>query len=562
MRKAWLLSLTVFLLGASFYAAPSGGPTADTKTMLWYSGPQAWQGRTSTLSAAKGVFIDSLNGGRPPEGYTVEILPGTHTVTLRDSYEVLFHWQMLWFEASPGSHYQARRFTDHFGIVDEAAGEECGTVMGLVIDNMGLRIKNSNGDWEYLPDSTLPPLGHSGGEPFLRVPGNKPTPLFAQAGVISLARAAELFGYPGVGNPIRWSAELQFLIVDQTGSPMPGQHVHLTDQKDKTTGDLYSAPGFCLLWYQQKLYAVAPSKELTQIPLAAGASAASLTGPAEAIRNALAEKGVGRIDEARLFFEEAVHGELSFEIRGRDASGKSVIVRPDQPSAFGGTSAPRSAKALEAPPAPAGTKDAGPTASKESVYSSLTTVGIRDLVKKWGIAVPGTDLSVDEQRQAAAKEPEATPQSFEPQTIGGAAVIVETTMGLMWSVKIGKSLEFTEAKKWIKQLNDERYAGYSDWRLPTAEEGASLMTREPKNIYNFRFSSGKTEPMPRYSYPLFPPAMDTIWSGDRYQRDDSPVAPPADQDKREVWTVSFSNNWVMTSSPNNTCDVIAVRNIR
>jgi len=61
-------------------------------------------------------------------------------------------------------------------------------------------------------------------------------------------------------------------------------------------------------------------------------------------------------------------------------------------------------------------------------------------------------------------------------TINGDKVIIDRATNLMWH-QSGSSneMELSEAKEWISSLNSRGYAGYNDWKLPTLEEGASLL---------------------------------------------------------------------------------------
>jgi hypothetical protein len=73
--------------------------------------------------------------------------------------------------------------------------------------------------------------------------------------------------------------------------------------------------------------------------------------------------------------------------------------------------------------------------------------------------------------------------SFENDLIdNNDGTITDRATGLMWQ-KSGSSssLENREAKRYIKRLNKEQFAGYSDWRMPTVEELASLLERNKKN---------------------------------------------------------------------------------
>jgi hypothetical protein len=69
---------------------------------------------------------------------------------------------------------------------------------------------------------------------------------------------------------------------------------------------------------------------------------------------------------------------------------------------------------------------------------------------------------------------------FELQQDG--KVVFDGTTGLMWQ-QGGSSnyMKFADAHNYIRQLNSQRFAGYSDWRLPTLEEAMSLMEPEKKN---------------------------------------------------------------------------------
>ena len=71
---------------------------------------------------------------------------------------------------------------------------------------------------------------------------------------------------------------------------------------------------------------------------------------------------------------------------------------------------------------------------------------------------------------------------YQQQELKGEKVIVDLITGLMWQQSgFSNRMTYAEAEKYIRDLNQQRFAGYSDWRLPTLEEAMSLMEPKKKN---------------------------------------------------------------------------------
>lgn len=96
------------------------------------------------------------------------------------------------------------------------------------------------------------------------------------------------------------------------------------------------------------------------------------------------------------------------------------------------------------------------------------------------------------------------PNLFEKISPEGDPVVVDQATGLMWHQSGSKeALDFFSAQAWIDDLNLRNYAGFSDWRLPTAEEAASIIETEKRN--------GKL-----HIDPVFSDAQSVIWTGDTH----------------------------------------------
>lgn len=76
--------------------------------------------------------------------------------------------------------------------------------------------------------------------------------------------------------------------------------------------------------------------------------------------------------------------------------------------------------------------------------------------------------------------------SYERIKINGEVIILDITAGLMWQPIDSSRHTFQAAKERLEKMNLKSYAGFSDWRLPTTEEAASLLEKRknkfPLNI--------------------------------------------------------------------------------
>jgi hypothetical protein len=90
----------------------------------------------------------------------------------------------------------------------------------------------------------------------------------------------------------------------------------------------------------------------------------------------------------------------------------------------------------------------------------LTELDVKKMLKKYNFH--------DEQRN-----PGYFPNDFIANADG---TITDKATGLMWQESgSSSSTEYRDAYEYIERLNRERFAGYSDWRMPTLEELASLI---------------------------------------------------------------------------------------
>lgn len=94
--------------------------------------------------------------------------------------------------------------------------------------------------------------------------------------------------------------------------------------------------------------------------------------------------------------------------------------------------------------------------------------------------------------------------SFENEFVdNGDGTVLDRETGLMWQQAGSENdMNYAGANAYADQINEERFAGFSDWRLPTIEELASLLE-------NQRSSNGL------YIDPVFDHNQKWCWSSDK-----------------------------------------------
>ena len=84
----------------------------------------------------------------------------------------------------------------------------------------------------------------------------------------------------------------------------------------------------------------------------------------------------------------------------------------------------------------------------------------------------------------------------------GSGVVIDYSTDLIWQQSGSGWIEFSEAEEYVRGLNEQRFADYDDWRLPTLDEIWSLL--EPEKL------SGEL-----YIDPIFDTKQKWCWTSDK-----------------------------------------------
>ncbi len=145
-------------------------------------------------------------------------------------------------------------------------------------------------------------------------------------------------------------------------------------------------------------------------------------------------------------------------------------------------------------------KPASPSLRLRSSYRALKKNEVRSILKSRGF------FSKEYKWNKEYSNPNGRGilHHYERKSIAGDCIVMDHATGLMWHQSGSDgSLRYKKAQEWLDDLNRRGYAGYSDWRLPTLEEGASLLENSEKN--------GNL-----YIDPVFSSKQSWIWTGDFY----------------------------------------------
>ena len=100
------------------------------------------------------------------------------------------------------------------------------------------------------------------------------------------------------------------------------------------------------------------------------------------------------------------------------------------------------------------------------------------------------------------RNPSGTGISHAYEAQNGGATVYDHASGLQWQQSGSRdAVNHRQAKDYVSKLNQERFAGYNDWRLPTLEESMALI--EPANKH-----------ADLHIDPVFEPRQRMIWTSD------------------------------------------------
>lgn len=114
----------------------------------------------------------------------------------------------------------------------------------------------------------------------------------------------------------------------------------------------------------------------------------------------------------------------------------------------------------------------GQTIALRSQPQALTEAQVLQMIADRGFACPAKDIRG------------TFVQRYQSAALGDDRVVTEQVTNLMWQQAESPRLDWRELQAYLTKVNQARYAGFSDWRIPTVEELASLLeSRQTGEVY-------------------------------------------------------------------------------
>lgn len=111
--------------------------------------------------------------------------------------------------------------------------------------------------------------------------------------------------------------------------------------------------------------------------------------------------------------------------------------------------------------------------------------------------------------------PSGKPFQNRYELIEDNSIVFDHASGLMWQRSGSQQIAYQEIGSWLGDLQVQKYGNYGDWRLPTVEEGLSLLENRKQDTGLF-------------IDPVFDSHQKTIWTADA-------------KNATQVWAIFFTN---------------------
>ncbi|MBD3306373.1 DUF1566 domain-containing protein [candidate division KSB3 bacterium] len=167
-----------------------------------------------------------------------------------------------------------------------------------------------------------------------------------------------------------------------------------------------------------------------------------------------------------------------------------------------------------------------------STPAALTSAEIVQMIREHGFHHPAATGVLSESITGNMSH------QYEGHTLAGDKIVVDYATGLMWQQAAADFVPGADVQRHIERMNGLAYAGFSDWRLPTIAELASLL--EP--------------PAPDTPLDFIAPVFEVpLWFC--LSADTVPGA------EASVWVVSFEDGYILDHTPQDDFYILLVRAI-